>query len=156
MEVFVAGKSEEVQIAVVDVGVRARWQLVATTKKARARSMLEAAVIFANGVDQEEVAIERRLAVEEVDLPLAKPCKVARKSVEVRIVLSGDRDFVQDPGCFERDEREIAHLDRMVDQLFVALRAVAAESVRGRAIARERRRNAPMRERLVLRRQNFQ
>ena len=111
--------------------------------------MLETAVAVADGGHLEQIAVERRgdlrRAAEEIDLPLADAREIAREPLEIGVLPAGDRDLVAHAARGERGEREIAHLDRMVDQLVVVRRAIAAEAVRRRAVRGQRRRDAPVR-----------
>ena len=73
------------------------------------------------------------------------------RRVEVRN-RSGERDLVRHAGGLEAFQPEAAHLDRVVDQRVVVGRAVAAETVSGRAGFRQRRRDPPVAKRAAGRR----
>ncbi len=160
MKVFVARESEQVEVAVADGFASLQRQLVAATEQAGARPVLEAAIAFADCRDLEEVSVERctasRRAAEEIDVPLADACKVAREALEIGARAAGERDFVAHAAGREHGQREVAHLDRVVDERVVALGAIAAEAVRGGAVGFERGRDAPGRVRFRRRRDDVE
>src|SRR5690349_3346970 len=137
VKIFVARKAEQIEIAVVDLAAAAQWQFVAATNEARARPVLEATVAITDGGDLEQVAIERRTTVrcaaKKIDLPLANAREIAREPLEIRVLLAGNRDLVPHFARGERREREVTHLDRVIDELVVVARAIDAEPVRTRS-----------------------
>src|SRR5690242_17780163 len=106
--------------------------------------MLEAAVAAAECGHLEQVTLERCASAEQIDVALAHASEVACEPLEVAIVAAGDRDFMPHAACAEGSEREIAHLDRVIDELVVRRCAVAPESMRRCAIRIECRGHAPV------------
>ena len=69
--------------------------------------------------------------------------QVPGESSEIGALPATDRDVVRRSACFERSERKIAHLNRVVDQFIVVRRVIAAEAG-GRSFAPgQRRGHAP-------------
>jgi hypothetical protein len=88
----------------------------------RAGAMLEPAPALVDGVEQEQVALERRLAarVPEPDRGLADPLRVGEKRLAIEVRQgAGDDELVDDARRAEAAAPEAAELDRVVDQLVV-------------------------------------
>jgi len=71
MEVLVARKAEQRHVIVVRIGHARRRQGITPAQEARARPMLETAVSVGHCVDEEQIAVERRRAAEQIDMFLA-------------------------------------------------------------------------------------
>src|SRR5690606_29017634 len=128
MEVLVAREREEALVLGRHAGFPGLRQIVAIEDQARRRAMLEAAVAVADGKAEEPVPIERRRPAEEVDLRLAELAEVRGDSLEIRIEAARDHEPMRNAGRVEVHALEAADLERMIDQLVVALGAVAAET----------------------------
>ena len=142
-----ARESEKAPVVVRDFRDPGLRQFVALAQQARARAMFEAAVTVADGRDLEQVAVEGRAAVrcaaEKVALPLADAGEVAGEAIEIAAMPAADRDVVLRAAGLERRCGEVAHLDRMIDQLIVVRRVIAAEAGRRAFVAGKRGRHAP-------------
>ena len=140
-------QAQQGEIVVGDRRDAPRGKVASPADEAGARTVLEAPIPFSDRRDLEQVAIERRTradAVEQLDLPVADACEVARKARQVSLLTARDDDIVRRAARLERRQREMAHFDRMVDQCVIAVGAIAAEAVRRRAVGRQRRGNAPL------------
>src|SRR5207249_1812899 len=130
MEVLVARKPEKVEVIVTHFRATARRQFVAAAEQAGARAVLEAAVAVAHHGELKQIAIERRRAVrraaEKVNVPLTNAREIAREALDIGVLPSGERDLVTHAARGEGGKREVAHLDRMIDQRVVVLRTIAA------------------------------
>src|SRR5512132_3562800 len=159
MEVFVARKAEQIQIAIVDRFAPAHGQFVAPAQEARARSMLEAPMTLSRRGDLEQVVVERRPALrsatEEIDVPLAQPGEIARQPLEIGMRMPRHGDFMPYTPGAECRQREITDLDRMIDEFIVIGSAVSSESMHWGAVRRQRRCDAPVLEFGARRRGNF-
>ncbi len=124
-----ATQAEKRAVALGQAGHAGVGQIVARTEQRRRGAMFEAAVAVADGGDEEHVARHRRRFAEEADLPFADALEVARQPAHVAIVAAGDHHLVRDAAGVEGGVAEMAHFDRVVDQLVVILGAVEAKTV---------------------------
>ena len=116
VKIFVARKSEQVDVFVAWFGHAHEGQFIAPTQQARARPMLEAAVAVHDGGDLKQITRKRRGAVllgaEEIDLPLADACQVARQTVDICATpAAGERDFMLRASGDKRRGLEIGNFD---------------------------------------------
>ena len=95
--------------------------------------MFQAAVTVADGHGHEHIAVHRgffRLRLEEGDLRFADGFQVAAQTIQVQVRhLARDDDIVRHAMRLEGGQREVAHFHRVVDQLIVVGRLVAAETI---------------------------
>ena len=106
--------------------------------------MLEPAVAFAERSHQEHVSIHRCGLAEQADVPFAQRLEIAAQALEVGIVSAVDGDVVRHSARSEGCQRQLAHLDRMVDQLVVVRRTIRAEAVHRCAGPRHRGGDPPV------------
>ena len=108
--------------AVARVGAGTARQVSPCRDERGTRAVLEPAAAVLEGVQHEDVAIERGAsgAVPEADLGLAQPARVGEETVAVEIgQRAGDDELVDHAGSIEAAAPEAAELDRMVDELVV-------------------------------------
>ena len=156
VEVFVADQTQQFQIAVADLLNALLRQIVAVGHQRGGSAMLQTAVDVFADEKHEHIALERSRLAKQFDLVFANFLGVARQALEVGAETTGDNEFVRYAAGFEADSLEGAQLHRMVDQLVVGSRLIAAEAgFLVRAARRQTGRHFPIGVGLAFRRQDL-
>src|SRR5258705_6380231 len=101
-------------------------------------------VALAHCRDEKYKTLHRRGLAEETDVLLAQALQIAAQPRRVGTVAARDDDIVRNAARSKAREGELAHLYRMVDQLVVVRRDMAAESEGPGAFSPHRRSDAPI------------
>ena len=95
--------------------------------------MFQATVALVPRHHEEQVAVEAGRRAEKRVLCLAEPGEVVAQARHVELRVAAHRDRMRNTGRLELADQDLAHLDRMIDQLGIIRRGVAAELVTVRA-----------------------
>ena len=103
--------------------------------------MLEPAVALPGRVQQEHVAVEIVGFAEKLKMLLAERLQVVTQPRHIAARAPAYRDDVRHALCLELANRELADLERVIDELFVVGRGIGAEAIRRGAVAAHRGRH---------------
>lgn len=124
MKILVAAQAEKLAITVAATFHAAIREIVAACQQSCRGAMLEAAIALPDHHGEEQIAAHRWWRPEEIDLPLADTAQIGTQPLEITIVMPCKDNFVRNPASLERGKRELAHFDRMIDELIVSSRTV--------------------------------
>ena len=160
MEILVAAQPQKCLVSIRQTA-HARERQIAPVGQQRGRgAVLEAAIALSHDHRHEEITLDRRRRAEQADLPGADLLQIGTQALEIAVVPAGDRDFMAHPASIEMRLGERAHFDRVIDQLVIVGRPVAAEALRTGPVREivdrsERGRHAPVVQAFAGRRQDI-
>ena len=131
VKIFVADEPEQAAIFFAHLVLAPARQAVPGNDHARRPGMLQPAVALARRVQQEEVAVKIRRQTEEIHVRCADLLDVVAKARHVRRLPPSNSDRMGNTADRKFADAELTHFDRMIYELCVVCRAIAAETING-------------------------